>query len=363
MRRRALAFVLGVGLAVSACAGSGSSGTGTSSTSAALAGTVPVTNPPVTTGTTPSSAWAAIDRDLGALGPNVGFLAARVLPDGTCEAVHEIAASTARPTGSQFKLWVLGALVEQVRGGTVTWDQRLTIDDATKSVGNGEGSFQTLAPGTEVTVEEAAMKMISISDNTATDMLIGLVGRPDVEAQASRWTADATANTPFLTTRQMLLLHYVPELGDRYLATSPDQRATFLASDVDPHPLTDIGLGLSAEPRFIDRIEWFASPDDICRSFAGLQRVVLTQDRSSAPLPAILSRELGTIGLDRDDWPTIWFKGGSEPGVLTLGWLATDRDGDSFVVQAMVSDPDAALAPESITDLVDIGTSAFDLLD
>jgi hypothetical protein len=37
----------------------------------------------------------------------------------------------------------------------------------------------------------------------------------------------------------------------------------------------------------------------------------------------------------------VWFKGGSEPGVLTLGWLATDNHGKTFVVEAMVSNHQA----------------------
>src|SRR5262249_54446596 len=151
--------------------------------------------------TTTSPAWASIDRGLSGLGPVTGFLAAQVSPDGTCQPIHEIASSTPRPTASQFKLFVLGALAKQIAAGHISWDQTLTVEDAVKSVGNGEGSLMADAPGTQVTVEDAATKMISISDNTAADMLSGLTGHPDVEAQFGQWTADASANQPFLTTR------------------------------------------------------------------------------------------------------------------------------------------------------------------
>ena len=125
----------------------------------------------------------------------------------------------------------------------------------------------------------------------------------------------------------------------------------FLASSVDPLPLSDIASGFSAEPRYVDEIEWFASPDDVCRTFAGLQ-VLSAEPALSPTLSTVLSREVGGIGLDPSEWPTVWFKGGSEPGVLTLGWLATNSDGETFVVEAMVSNPDAALSEDSITDLV-----------
>ena len=116
------------------------------------------------------------------------------------------------------------------------------------------------------------------------------------------------------------------------------------------------------EPRYVDEIEWFASPYDICRTFAGLQ-VLSTEPALSPTLSAVLSREVGGIGLDPSEWPTVWFKGGSEPGVLTLGWLATNRDGETVVVEAMVSNPDAALSEDSTRDLVALAGEAFGLID
>lgn len=347
MIRTSLALVV-VGLTLAAC----SEGPSSSDSSGA--------EPPSSPDTTTSPEWARIDEALSEMGPDVGFLAASVSSDGTCQPVHALAPSEARPTGSQFKLFVLGALADQITGGRISWDQTLTVEDATKSLGNGDGSLQLAAPGTRVSVEEAATKMISISDNTATDMLIGLIGRDEVEAQARRWTANASANEPFLTTREMILLHYVPGLADRYLATPRDQREAFLASSVDPLPLGDIASGFTEEPRYIDTIEWFASPDDVCRAFAGLQE--LADDPPLSPLSTILSREVGGIGLDPSDWPTVWYKGGSEPGVLTLGWLATTAHGETFVVQAMVSNPAAALPPDAIDDLVALAERAFALL-
>lgn len=343
-----VAVVLVVGLLLGACTSSDPS------SSAA--------EPPSSSETAP--AWAEVDRALSGLGPDVGFLAARVAPDGTCDPVHAVAPSTPRPIASQFKLFVLGALAEQIAGGRVSWDQTVTVDEASRSIGNseGSGSLQFVPPGTGVSVEEAATKMISISDNTATDVLMALVGRADVEERMRRWTANAAANEPFLTTREMVLLHYVAGLADRYLATPQDHRDAFLASSVDPLPLSEIASGFSTEPRYVDEIEWFASPDDVCRAFAGLQ--ALSTDPALSPtLPAVLSREVGGIGLDPSEWPTVWFKGGSEPGVLTLGWLATNRDGETFVVEAMVSDPDAALSEDSTTDLVALASESFDVLD
>lgn len=345
--RAALTSVLVGGVLLAACTSASHSSTSSTATSS--------------TTTTNAAVWAPIDRAVAALGPDVSFLAARVSADGICVPIHAVAASTPRPTASQFKLFVLGALANQIVAGRVSWNQKLTVTAAVKSLGNGPGSMQYADPGTSASVETVATKMISLSDNTAADMLIGRVGRNAVEAQVREWSSHASANEPFLTTREMLLLHYDTGLAKRYLAVPRAQRAAFLAASVDPIPLGAVASGLTDEPRDIDQVEWFASPADICRAFAGLQQLA-SQPALARELPSVLSRELGTIGLARSTWPTIWFKGGSEPGVLTLGWLATNARGETFVVEAMVSNPRVALATASITDLVAIERRVFGLL-
>ncbi|MBX3285050.1 MAG: serine hydrolase [Actinobacteria bacterium] len=344
-------------LALDACSGSAADEPATPSTRPDRTTATSTTN----TTSSDAAAWRDLDRRLGSFGPDVGFLAARVADDGTCEPVHAVAPDEPRPTASQFKLFVLGALVDEVDAGRIAWDRELTVDDAVHSLGNGAGSLQLAPAGSTVSVEDAATTMISISDNTAADLLAGLVGRDEVEAQFRAWSDHAELNEPFLTTRQVFLLHYVDGLGDRYLATDRADRPAFLASEVDPLALGEIGSGFSTDPRYIDRIEWFASPADVCRAFAGL-RSQAERPSAQAELPPILSEEVGSIGLDRATWPTVWFKGGSEPGVLTLGWLATDDRGRTFVVEAMVSNPEEPLAEESIVDLVHLAEDAFALL-
>jgi hypothetical protein len=257
---------------------------------------------------------------------------------------------------------VLGALAEQIASGRVSWNQTLTVQDSSKSIGNapGSGSLQFSPAGTKVTVQETATKMISISDNTAADMLIGLLGRPEVEAQVQKWSTNPSVDEPFLTTREALLLHYVnyPTLANEYLALAPSERSSFLTSSVDPLPLSDVKE--SGEPRDIDSIEWFASPMDICRAFGGLQ--VLSAKSGLSPLASILSLNSGGIGLDPSKWPTVWFKGGSEPGVITVGYLAKDSQGQTYVVTAMLSNPDSALSPNAVLRALATVKAAFGLV-
>ena len=307
------------------------------------------------------ASWAQVDRQLAALAPDAGLLAARVSPGGVCTPVHEVAAAAARPLASMFKLFVLGALAHQVAGGRVSWDQDLKVTAALKS--GGSGSLQDDPDGTRLPVQQTAAMMISISDNTAADMLIHLVGRSAVQAQDRQWSAHAALNVPFLTTREAFLLKYLhPALAQRYLSLAPGQRAAFLASSVDSLPFSQAQMQADASgslPADIDTIEWFASPDDICRAFAGLQQ--LAAQPGLAPLGPILSPGFGGIGLDPAQWPTVWYKGGSEPGVLTLGYLATDSKGQTFVVVAMLGDPAATLSPSAVTGLQAIIQGAFEL--
>ena len=308
--------------------------------------------------------WAQADRQLAGLAPDASLLAARVSPGGVCTPVHQVAAATARPLASMFKLFVLGALAHQIAAGRASWDQDLTVTGALKSAGEvGPGYLQYVPAGTRVPVWQTATQMISISDNTAADMLIHLVGQAAVQAQDRQWSAHAALNVPFLTTRETFLLKFVhPLLADQYLRLAPGQRAAFLASAVDPLPLSQAQLQNVpyASPTDINTIEWFAAPDDICRAFAGLQQ--LAAQPALAPLGSVLSANNGGIGLDPAQWPTIWFKGGSEPGVLTLGYLATNGNGQTFVVAVMLSDPAAALPPSAVTGLLAIVQGAFELL-
>ena len=181
----------------------------------------------------PPASWAQVDRELAALAPDASLLAARVSPGGSCTPVHQVAASAARPLGSMFKLFVLGALAHQIAAGRVSWNQPLTVTAQLKSLPSGQ--LQDDPDGTQISVLDTAAKMISISDNTAADMLINLVGRSAVEAQDRQWSDHAALNVPFLTTREVFILKlsHWPALANRYIAANEAGRQALLASTVD----------------------------------------------------------------------------------------------------------------------------------
>jgi beta-lactamase class A len=256
---------------------------------------------------------------------------------GSCAPVFSLDGEVSMPIGSIFKLYVLEAL-DIAAAGLLAWDDPVEIRDSLDSLPSG--TTQDVPAGTELSVFDLASQMIAISDNTATDHLIDLVGRPAVEAAvASSGHGDPSSTFPFLTTREMFLLK---------LTASADLRAAYAAADVatrrgvldgdlqllDLPSLDDTAVQAWDEPIDIATIEWFASPMDICRVLSGLVEV----DES---------REILAMNPGLPDgaamWSYIGFKGGSEPGVLAASWYVETSDGGSFVVAGGVFNPDSAI--------------------
>jgi hypothetical protein len=291
------------------------------------------------------ASWSGVDSMIHSVAPQVRFLVAAV-HGNTCQPVHAIDATTPAPLGSAFKLYVLDALARAIAAGKVRWDQPLTVTSQVKSLPSGV--LQNEPDGTRVSVQQVATDMISISDNTAANMLIALLGRNAVEAATrASGMADPALDVPFLTTRELfvLKLHDWPELAKRYLALGHTGRQELLSHTVDRVPLSALSPAGWTGPRDIGSLEWFASPADICHVFASL--AALAQQPKLAPLAGILARNPGGLNLNPGQWRPVWFKGGSEPGVLTLNFLATTRTGQAYVASVLTANPSAPLAQNS----------------
>jgi hypothetical protein len=298
---------------------------------------------PVVVGAT---TWAAVDAQVRSAAPTVHLLVARV-SGRACVPINGISPATPAPLGSAFKLYVLDALANAISSGRVGWTQKLTVTDNVKSLPSG--LLQDDPSGTRVTVLQAAANMISISDNTAADMLIHLVRRNEVEAATRRaGMADPELDQPFLTTRELftLKLDDWPHLADRYVRLDTSQKRAFLATTVDSVPRGTLLSSLRASPlwtgpRDINSIEYFASADDICRVYASL--FAASHRPGLANISKVLEVSDGEIGLPRSQWTSVWFKGGSEPGVMTMNYLATTSDGRTYVVSVLCEDASAPI--------------------
>jgi hypothetical protein len=316
--------------------------------------------PPQPATAQPPATWAAVDRQIRAVAPQTRMLVARV-SGGTCQPIQAIGAATAAPLGSAFKLYVLDALGDAVAAGKVRWDQPLTVTAQVKGLPPGE--LQTEPVGTRVPVLDAAGKMISLSDNTAADMLISLLGRPAIEASlTTAGMASPEMNLPFLTTREIyvLKLHQWPALAKRFITADESGRRALLSSVVDRAPLPTLAeAGAWTMPRDIDSLEYFGSASDLCRAYVSL--AALDRRPGLSPIGQVLSVNDDGLQLDPAQWKTTWFKGGSEPGALSLAYLATTRAGQSYVVTVLAENPSQPLGDDAIPAIVAAVKGAFTL--
>jgi beta-lactamase class A len=82
------------------------------------------------------------------------------------------------PAASMIKLPILVKLLQAVDEGKVKFDQKLVIRK--DLIGGGSGWLQWRKPGTAVTLQETAELMMVVSDNTATNMIIDVLGGKEV---------------------------------------------------------------------------------------------------------------------------------------------------------------------------------------
>ena len=246
-----------------------------------------------------------------------------------------IAPQTSLALGSTFKLYVLAALAEDIASGRREWNDTVTL--TVKSFPSGQ--MQDWPMGAPVTLHTLASLMISVSDNTATDQLIQVLGRGRIiRLMRDSGHADPAANIPFLNTRELFLLKGGdPSRLAAYRAGDAEQRAAILARIEDSVPTLDQLNALFGEgPQAID-IEWFASADDLVRLLRHMRR---TADAEAFRIMGINPSASPSVA---EKWAYIGYKGGSEPGVLNLTWLLTDRTGRDHVLVMTWNNPQSSV--------------------
>ena len=106
----------------------------------------------------------------------IGFSATH-LPSGTTVAIN---AEALFPTASVFKVPLMVEVYRQAEAGRFGLGDRLAMPAAQRCPGSGV--MQKLDIGLAPTIRDLVMLMIIISDNTATQMLLDLVGAAQVTA-------------------------------------------------------------------------------------------------------------------------------------------------------------------------------------
>lgn len=278
------------------------------------------------------NSWQDVNAALDRTGARYSWQVSKV-DDGNCTKVAGANTAESLPLASIFKTYVLYAVEDAVRSGSLRWNDLLTITSEAKKLGSS--GFDKLPPGTKITVRQAAGKMIATSDNMATDLLIGRLGTRAVEqALVNAGHHDPASMTPFPTMREIFAVGWGnPDVREQWKSATPAGRAILLQQandrpyEPDPERTHSPGSAYGAE--------WYGSAEDICRVHARLQHHAVGP---AAPVRDIMS-EVAGIDLDRTEWPYIGAKAGNLPGDLTFSWYAVDRTGQAWVVSFQLNWP------------------------
>lgn len=298
--------------------------------------------------------WSDVDAEIAKSGAAFAYQVSKV-GNGACVNVAGSNVDTSMPLASIFKLYVLLAVADAVKAGTLTWDEQLVITTFDKAVGSA--GFNDLKPGDRVSVRDAAQQMISASDNMATDMLMSRLGTGAVErALVAAGHHDPASMTPFPTAHELFSIGWgKPDVRQQWKTASQSRRAEMLAYTnsvpYEPDPM------LTRAPASAYGIEWYGTPMDICRAHAALQAAATGP---AAPIRDILSATPG-IELDRSKWSYIGAKGGNLPGDLTFSWYAEDRSGQGWVVSYQLNWPEYR-SLTAASWLLSIATQSFNLI-
>jgi beta-lactamase class A len=237
--------------------------------------------------------------------------------------------------GSAFKVYILSALTRKIQSGGANWDDVIPI--TTRSFPSG--MMQDWPDPAPVTLQTMATMMIAISDNTATDSLLDYLGQEAVirEVRASGHT-QPDLNVPFLQTKQLFTMKAAgDELLNRYRAADTAGKYAILDSvkDSKATPQT-IDAAFANGPYALD-LEWFASAQDLRRMMDRLPK------GGDGMQMKIMSVNPSVPDSAYDTYPRVYYKGGSEPGVLNFTWLLYDKSATPHVLAMSWTNPDAVL--------------------
>ena len=183
--------------------------------------------------------------------------------------------------------------------------------------------------------------MMQKSDNTATDHIITLVGRENIEQTMAAMGHHDPSPTSRVLTREFALLKLGVSgaSGGMTLPCRRRRAAADLAEEVDTMPEEALA---NLVPDRADRDRhprWFATREDLADDGLALDERARTGD---APVTEVISLET-QLPFDGEVWPYVGFKGGSELGVLSGTWLLQRADGRHFVYSVGFANLDAGI--------------------
>ncbi len=285
----------------------------------------PVIGLQVTGANVTNDTLAKIKKEFASLPGIAGFEIAELGSDRT-NVIASFNANKQFAIGSTFKLYVLAALSSKITDKSRNWKDVVPL--YRKSLPSG--ILQDWPRNTPMTLQSLATLMISISDNSATDILMSELGSKATDDLVYKSGHSAPEKMlPMLKTIEFFDLK-MPEKADvRALyvsATTSEQRELLNTHSVGLFPKSIQIANLANTPLHIDTIEWFAAPSDI----TGLLKIL--DDIQDPIVKNILSINSIIPPGDALRWSYIGGKGGSEPGVISFAFLTKSKSGKIYAV-------------------------------
>ena len=277
----------------------------------------------------------AVDR-FAELSTAPALLVGRITGSGQCQAIRELNADAARATASVFKIWTLAASARMIADGPLAATEQIPMVEA-RLAPSGVINVEPL--NTPFPARDLGILMMGISDNTATDLLHGRVGRMRNNAAAAQFgMSEPDRITPFLNiSEQFHVFRSFPlSTAQSYVHGTEAFQQQFLIDEIEP--LGRFVSGPYFHTELLTEGTWQATAFDVCRAFAALRQLPAGSEAiefADAALSATAAQPNVRERFDR-----VWYKGGSLASgsfgthVLNHVWMFENAGEAPYVVIA-----------------------------
>jgi beta-lactamase class A len=191
------------------------------------------------------------------------------------------------PMASVYKIPIMVQVFRDAEAGKISLDERIELRAEDRRPGSG--LLRLMTPGLKPTVSDLLYFMITISDNEATDLLLGRVGADKVTASIrALGIADMSVDRP----TQTLIQNWLASPNAKFIDDKRDQASPRAMVDL----LTKIHRGEAAAA-------------DSCKKMIDILKQQQFRERIPRHLPpTVVAHKTGTIGFTTND-----------AGIMTVG--------------------------------------------
>ena len=258
--------------------------------------------------------WQAIEEDARAL-PGLCSLELRELATG--RVLVSLEPSLRLGIGSTSKLVIFSCLLDRIAAGRLAWSHRIELE--ARAISGSSGVMHCWPVGSPLTVHTAAVLMLTMSDNTAADLLLHELGREAVEEVAGEIaTPGSAARARFPSTRAFLKLAACSAAQQaEYRDVAPEQQLPMLERLESAPP----ELGDVTSQALPDGVGWYFSALEICNLLERIRSQIEDDEVARALLGA------SPQAIAAPAWAYVGSKGGSSPGRFSLAALLRSPKG------------------------------------